>query len=109
MKILSLLIASVILALISLSITLNYGYDTGYADASLFSDGLIDKLHAEVKETSILSEKQKCEELGGEFGIRSYLTGLTLYSDGRPSEPSKKVTEITCTTPAKELFNIKVK
>jgi hypothetical protein len=53
------------------------------------------------KEISVLTEQKKCEELGGEFVIQG-MNGYNVY------HPEIKY-EIICLSPAKEIFNYKVK
>lgn len=65
------------------------------------------------KEISILTEEKKCEEMGGEFDIQGDWSETSIemapyYLSNGMHVPNYDEWNITCTSPAKELFRYEV-
>lgn len=62
------------------------------------------------QEISVLVEKKRCDELGGEFKILYWgkVLGAGNYSVDQTIDFMKNGYTLTCTSPAKELFNHKL-
>lgn len=107
-----LLLLAIIFYVIILMITYDKIYEEGHRNG--YNKGVNDTkkgLLGVPKEISILAEQKKCAEIGGKFNIYAddyYTHYIDRDGTGFPDN-GLKITSLTCTSPAKELFKHEIK
>lgn len=104
-KSLTIIIVFVVIVLCIISINY-YDYNRGY------NDGAKGTSHITTFEVvSIITEKKDCEAQGGEFEITTNYNSQSFEDVQKNGWITNKIIGyiLTCTSPAKEIFNIKVK